>query len=67
MDISVNTSQDQPSEMKKININDIRLMPPAMGFGFCVYGEPEDEIIDWANSWGFRIQEGKPYTNIFII
>lgn len=52
---------------KKININNIRTLPPHMNmFGFCVYGEPSQEIVDWAKSWGFRIEEGKPYTNILV-
>jgi len=52
--------------MNKININEIRTMPSNMGFGFCVYGKPEQKIVDWANSWGFRIEEGTPYTNILV-
>lgn len=51
----------------KISINNIRTLPPHMNsFGFCVYGEPSQEIVDWANSWGFKIEEGKPYTNISV-
>lgn len=52
--------------MNKISINEIRTLPPNMEFGFCVYGAPEQKIIDWANSWGFRIEEGTPYTNILV-
>jgi len=52
--------------MIKIDINKIRLAPPNMNFGFCVYGTPDEEIVNWANSWGFRIEEGKPYTNILV-
>jgi len=48
----------------KIDINKIRTLPPNMDFGFCVYGKPEEEIVEWANSWGFRIEEGSSYTNI---
>lgn len=50
----------------KININDIRTLPGDMGFGFCVYGSPEQKIFDWAMHWGFRIVEGTPYTNILV-
>lgn len=50
----------------KIDINKIRTLPPNMEFGFCVYGNPEEEIIEWAKSWGFRIEEGTPYTNILV-
>ncbi|MEK6828773.1 MAG: hypothetical protein AABY15_01515 [Nanoarchaeota archaeon] len=53
--------------MKQININEIRNLPSEMGFGFCVYGTPEQKIIDWANSWGFKIEKGKgEYTNILV-
>jgi len=52
--------------MIKIDINKIRLAPENMNFGFCVYGTPEEEVVNWANSWGFRIEEGKPYTNILV-
>jgi len=50
----------------KININEIRTLPDGMGFGFCVYGAPEQKIVDWASSWGFKIVEGIPYTNILV-
>jgi len=53
-------------KMEKININDIRTLPEGMDFGFCVYGTPEQKVIDWANSWGFKIVEGVPYTNILV-
>jgi len=52
--------------MNKININEIRTLPAGMGFGFCVYGKPEQKIVDWAKSWGFRVEEGTPYTNILV-
>jgi len=52
--------------MKKININKVRLMPGNMGFGFCVYGEPSDEIKEWAESWGFLLEKGEGYTNILV-
>lgn len=50
----------------KININKIRTLPPNMGFGFCVYGKPEEEIVKWAKSWGFLLEEGDNYTNILV-
>lgn len=50
----------------KININEIRTLPADMPFGFCVYGEPSEKIVDWANSWGFRIEKGEKYTNILV-
>lgn len=50
-----------------IDINEIRTLPSEMGFGFCVYGEPSDKIKNWANHWGFRMQEGeKGFTNILV-
>jgi len=53
--------------MKKININDIRTTPSKDGsFGLCVYGEASQEIVEWANSWGFRLEDSKPYTNILV-
>lgn len=58
---------DTATNMKQININEIRTLPSDMGFGFCVYGTPEQKVIDWANAWGFRIQDGKDgYTNILV-
>lgn len=53
--------------MKQININEVRTMPHGMGFGFCVYGTPEQKIIDWSKHWGFKISEGEAgYTNILV-
>lgn len=52
---------------KTISINDIRVTPGNMNFGFCVYGEPSDEIKSWANSWGFKIEKGeKGFANILV-
>lgn len=50
----------------KININDIRTMPNNLGFGFCVFGQPSDKILDWAKLWGFRIEPAGAYTNILV-
>ena len=51
----------------KININELRIMPKSLGFGFCVYGEPSKEIAEWSKSWGFRIVKGeKGYNNILV-
>jgi arginyl-tRNA synthetase len=52
--------------MKKISINEIRTLPSDMGFGFCVYGTPDENVTEWAKSWGFKIEPGKPYTNILV-
>ncbi len=52
---------------KTINIDEIRTMPPNMGFGFCVYGEPSEKIKEWAEFWGFLIEPGDGgYTNILV-
>lgn len=51
----------------KININEIRLMPGNLGFGFCVYGEINNKITKWAKYWGFKIvSETEGYTNILV-
>ena len=34
--------------MIKIDINKVRLAPSNMNFGFCVYGTPDEEIVNWA-------------------
>ncbi len=48
----------------KIDINKVKLIPD--DFNFCVYGDPSDEIIRWANHWGFEMAPSGPYTNIYI-
>lgn len=53
-------------ESKKININKIRIIPGSDDLGFCVYGNPDVEILDWAKIWGFKIEEGDKYTNILV-
>lgn len=52
----------------KININNIRTLPEGHAFGFCVYGEPSDEIVAWANHWGFKVEKVPVlnYTNILV-
>lgn len=51
----------------KIGINEVRTLPPNMGFGFCVYGEPSQKIVDWAKCWGFKVESGTGgYTNILV-
>lgn len=41
-------------------------MPSEHGFGFCVYGEPEDKIIEWARLNGFKLETLEKYTNILV-
>ena len=50
----------------KISINDIRLAPKEMGFNFCVFGEPSEEIKKWSENYGFRLEESDRFTNIII-
>jgi len=50
----------------KININKIKLKPKNLNFGFCVYGEPTQEIIDWAQYWNLKLENSGAYTNIEI-
>ena len=52
--------------MNKININKIKLTPVKMGFNFCVFGEPEKEIVDWTKDWGFRLEKSGQFTNILV-
>lgn len=50
----------------KIDINKVKTTPSELGFNFCVYGNPSNEILGWANYWGFKLVESGPYTNIII-
>lgn len=50
----------------KIEINKIKTTPKDLGFNFCIYGKPSDEISKWAEFWGFKLEESGPYTNIII-
>jgi hypothetical protein len=50
----------------KININNINTIPKQFGIGFCVYGKPKDDIQEWINFWGFKTEDSKGFTNIFV-
>lgn len=50
----------------KLNINKVKLKPKHLNFGFCVYGDPSQEIIDWANFWNLKLEKSGTYTNIEI-
>lgn len=50
----------------KIDINKVKITPPDLGFNFCVYGKPSQEIINWCNYWGFRLVHSGEFTNIII-
>jgi len=53
--------------MMSVDANIFKVIPQnlGMGFGFCVYGEVSDEIIDLAESCNFKIENGEKYTNFF--
>lgn len=50
----------------KIEINKIKTTPKSLGFNFCVYGEPSDEVSNWIQYWSFDAVKSGPYTNILI-
>jgi arginyl-tRNA synthetase len=50
----------------KITVNDIRLVPENMGFAFCVFGKPDEKVLEWASYHGLELSEGKGYTNISV-
>jgi len=50
----------------KIEINKIKTVPKGLGFNFCVYGEPSEEIQKWCKYWDFKTEPSGPYTNIIL-
>lgn len=50
----------------KIEINKVKTTPKDLGFNFCVYGKPSDEISAWIEYWKFKTEPSGPYTNILI-
>ena len=50
-----------------VDTNIFKVIPGhlGMGFGFCVYGKVNDEIIDLANICNFKVDKGEKYTNFF--
>ncbi len=50
----------------RLALNKIKQIPKNLGFGFCVYGEPADEIGEWCNYWNFKTEQLGPYTNILL-
>lgn len=52
--------------MIKLNINKIKTIPGNVSdeFGFCVFGEPEEDIKDWIQHHGFETHQSGHYTNI---
>ena len=49
-----------------LDISKIKTTPPHMDFGFCVYGEPSQEVINWAGVHGFKLEPSGKFTNILI-
>jgi len=50
----------------KIDINKIKTTPINLGFNFCVFGDPSDEVKDWCNYWKLNMVQSGKYTNIMI-
>lgn len=50
----------------KLDINKLKLTPPNLGFNFCVFGKPNDEIKEWCQYWNLEMVDSGPYTNIII-
>lgn len=50
----------------QIDINKIKVTPKNLPFNFCVYGEPSQELIDWANYWHLQLEKSGAYTNILL-
>lgn len=50
----------------KIDINKIKLTPSTLGFNFCVYGQPSEEVIQWCKYWKLEMKNSDAYTNIMI-
>lgn len=50
----------------KIDINKVKLTPSNMGFNFCVFGKPSDEILEWAKYWNLELVDSGQFTNIML-
>ena len=50
----------------KINPSIIKVTPKEMGFNFCVFGTPSEEISAWIKFWNLKTELSGKYTNIFI-
>lgn len=60
-------SWQQKNKTMSIDTNIFKVIPGnlGMGFGFCVYGELNDSIIDMAEECNFKIDKSEKYTNFF--
>lgn len=50
----------------KIFINEIKTTPTNLGFNFCVFGEPSNEILEWCRYWNLTTVTSGQYTNIIL-
>lgn len=52
----------------KIDINKVKIIPNNLTtkFGFCVYGNPDQELIDWIEYWGLTTEISSKFTNIYV-
>lgn len=50
----------------KLSLNKIKQIPKNLGFGFCVYGKPSDEISEWSKLNNLVLQDSGPYTNVIL-
>lgn len=48
----------------KISINDIKFTPKNFEFDLCVYGTPNEEILEWCNYWKLLTYQSAGFTNI---
>lgn len=50
----------------KIDINKIKLIPEKFGFGFCKWGELDEELLNWTQYHGLKTEKSGPFTNILL-
>lgn len=52
----------------KISVNKIKVIPKTLGtgFGFCVFGEPNEEVKSWITHHGFETHQSGHYTNVVV-
>ncbi len=53
----------------KIHVNDVKFAPKHVNneiFTVCVYGSPNEKLIEWAKYWDLEVKEDGKYTNFLI-
>lgn len=50
----------------KLALNKIKQIPKNLGFGFCVYGKPTDEIVEWSKLNNLVLQDSGQFTNVLL-